>query len=89
MGKKPAWVKVYAIPDPEVIEELCQMGIYYNGKGYYLCEDQGTADAALIFMRSRGHEAARSKGPGTRKFTIGEVFAVGRSLSPPERFRIF
>ena len=89
MRDKKVWVKVFANPNPDEMEGLCRKGIYYNGRGYYRCEDAAAADAALNHFRARGLEAERSKGPGTPKFTASEAFMVGLSVERSARFSLF
>jgi hypothetical protein len=82
MKKRTNWVRVIGkLVDEKLINFMCSRNIYYNGNGYFKCNNMVASDTAISLLREYDYSVERCSPPVRPKLTRAECSILGFSLS--------
>lgn len=82
MKKRTNWVRVFGkLVDDKLISFMCSRNIYYNGNGYFKCDNTVASDTAISLLRDHDYSVERCGSPANSKLTRAECSVLGFSVS--------
>jgi len=79
-GRGECWLKVEGRVGIELIAQMCVKKVWYNGGGYFKCENRKRGDDAVRELRREGRRVERCTSPDAAMLTHTEKMILGFSL---------